>query len=82
MTEGDIFGGDGCDGTETLRTDSVSETTIGDAIGWGAATVDCGVNFDGNVGKREGDGSGVSTSVSAGMAELRSAATFFIVFYK
>ena len=44
------FGGDGRDGTFTLGTDEVSDTTLGSSTGWGATTVDYGVNYDGNVG--------------------------------
>ena len=40
----------GCAGTDTLRTDAVSGTTLGDGYGWVATTVDCGVNSDGSVG--------------------------------
>ena len=50
MSEGAILGGDGCAGTDTLVTDAVYETTPGAVAGWGATTIDCGVNYDGNVG--------------------------------
>ena len=45
------FGGDGCDGTDTLGTDAVSETTLRSGAGWGTTTVDCGVNSNVNVGE-------------------------------
>ena len=44
------FLGDGYAGTDTLRTDAVSETTFGYGTGWGATTVYCGFNSDGNSG--------------------------------
>ena len=50
MSESDNFGGDGCSGTDTLRTDAVSETTLRSGARWGATTVYCGVNYGGNVG--------------------------------
>ena len=50
VEEGAVLGGDGCDGTYTLRTDAVSDTTLGSGAGWVATTVDCGVNYDGNIG--------------------------------
>ena len=68
MSESAIVGGDGCAGTDTLGTDAVSETTLGAGSGWGATYVDCGVNYDGNVGWGEGGVSGVSTYFGAGMA--------------
>ena len=51
VSEIEILGGDGCDGTDTLRTDAVSETTLRYGSGWGKTTVDCGVNSNGNVGE-------------------------------
>ena len=71
MTEGAIFVGDGCDGTDTLLTDEVSDTTLIAGAGWIATTVDCGFNSDGNVGGGGGGGSGVSTACGAGMERLR-----------
>ena len=44
------FGGGGCAGISTLRTDAVSDTTLGNGAGWVAITGDCGVNSDGNIG--------------------------------
>ena len=44
------FGGDGFAGTSALRTDAVSETILVAGAGWGATTVDFGVNSDGGVG--------------------------------
>ena len=44
------FGDDGSAATNSLRTDAVSETTLGAGTGWVATTVDFGVNFDSNVG--------------------------------
>ena len=44
------FGGDGCAGTDTLGTDAVSGTTLGSIAGWFVTTVDCVVNYYGNVG--------------------------------
>ena len=49
MSEGELFGGYGCDGTDTLVTDAVSETTLGSGAGWGETNVDCGVNYDGKL---------------------------------
>ena len=46
-----MFGGYGCSRTETIGTGVVSEATIGYGAGWGATTVDCGVNSDGNIGR-------------------------------
>ena len=50
MSEGVVFGGDGCAGTDTLGTDAVSETTLGSGVGWGATNVYFGVNSDSSVG--------------------------------
>ena len=50
VAEGTIFGNDGCDKTDTLGTDAVSENILGAGEVWSAATVDCGVSYDGNVG--------------------------------
>ena len=80
VTEGAIFGCDGCDMTDNLRTDAVSETNFGAVTGRGATTVDCEVNFDGNVGVGKGVASGASTAGSAGMVRLRIAAIFKIEF--
>ena len=68
VAEGAILGGDGCDGTENLVPDTVYETTLRAGAGWGATTVDLGVNYDGNVGKGECGVSGVSKADGAGMA--------------
>ena len=75
--EGLIFRCEGCDGTYTLGTEAVSETTLGYGAGWGEKTVDCRVNSDVNVGGGEGVVSGVSTYRGAGMAWLRIVAIFF-----
>ena len=50
VSESAIFRSDGCAGTDTLGNDAVFETTLGSSTGWGATTVDYGVNYDGNVG--------------------------------
>ena len=50
MSEGANLGGDGCVWTETLRTYTVSENTLGYGTGWCETNVDCGVNSDGDVG--------------------------------
>ena len=54
ISEGVIFGGDGCSGTDNLRTDAVSETTLGAVAGWVATNIECGVNSYGNEGLGEG----------------------------
>ena len=69
-------GGDGCTGTETLRTDEVYDNTLGASSGWGATTVYCGVNSDGNVGLGERAVSVILMDFGAGMARLRSVAIF------
>ena len=46
----DDFGGDGCAGTATLRTDAVYETILGTGTGWGARTGYFGVGSNCNVG--------------------------------
>ena len=81
VAEGENFGGDDFYGTDTLVTDAVSETTVVYGAGWGAATVDCGVNTGGNLGGREGGGGDFSTAGGAGMARLRGSAVCFISFY-
>ena len=50
MSKSEIFGGNGCYGTDTPGTDAVSETTLGYGVEGGAKTVDSGVNYDGNIG--------------------------------
>ena len=50
MSKSEIFGGNGCYGTDTPGTDAVSETTLGYGVEGGATTVDSGVNYDGNIG--------------------------------
>ena len=50
ISESENFGGDVCYGTDTLRTDSVSEATLRADAGFGATTIDCGVNSDCNLG--------------------------------
>ena len=67
VAEGAISGGDGCDGTDTLRAVSVSDTTLGSGGGWDATTADCGVNSCGNVGIWVGKVSGVSTTGDTGI---------------
>ena len=47
--KGAIFEGGGSAGTDNLGTDPVPETTLGAGTWWVAATVDCGVNYYGNV---------------------------------
>ena len=76
VTEGEIFGGDSCDGTETLGTDAVFETTLGSGAEWGATTVDFGVNSNGNVGGGEGGVSGVSTYGGSVIVQLRGVVIF------
>ena len=46
----DDFGSDGCAGTANLRNNEVSETTLVAGTEWGATTVDCGVDSNGDVG--------------------------------
>ena len=50
ISESANFGGDGCAGTDTLGTDAVSETTLGDGARVVTATVYFGVNYYGNLG--------------------------------
>ena len=50
MSRRENFGDDGSAATNSLRTDALSETTLGAGTGWGATTVDFGVNFYSNVG--------------------------------
>ena len=50
MQVNEIFGGDGCSGTDTLGTDAVSDTPIVYGAGRGTTTVNYGVNYDENVG--------------------------------
>ena len=50
ISKGANFGENGCFGTDTFGTDTMAETKFGDGAGLGATIVDCGVNFDGNVG--------------------------------
>ena len=50
MFESANFGGGGCSGTDILRTDTVSETTLGAVVGWVATTADGGVNHNVNLG--------------------------------
>ena len=50
ISKGENFGENGCSGTDTFGTDTMAETKFGDGAGLGATIVDCGVNFDGNVG--------------------------------
>ena len=80
VAEGEIFGGDGCDKNDTLGTDTASETTLGAGAGWGATTIYCGVNSDGNMGGGGGEVSGISTASGEGMEELRSVAVCLIDF--
>ena len=42
--------GDSCAGTDTIVTDTVSETTLGAGAGWSATNVDGVFNYDGNLG--------------------------------
>ena len=44
-----IFGGDGCDETDTLGTGAVYDTTLGAGAGSVTTTVYCGSNYDINV---------------------------------
>ena len=80
MSESDNFGGDSCDGNDTLRTDAVSETTLRAGSGWFATNVGCGVNSNGNVGRGEGGVSGVSIVCVAGIARLISVVIFLLDF--
>ena len=59
VAEGVTFVGDGCASTDTLLTDVVYQTTLRSGSGGGETTVDCGVNYDGNMGTGEGEVSGV-----------------------
>ena len=49
MSESAILVGGGCAGTDTLTTDAVSDTTLGNGAGWGARTCDFGVSSNVNV---------------------------------
>ena len=50
VSESEILGGGVFDGTKTLGTDAVSETTLISGADWGTTTVDCGVNSNVNAG--------------------------------
>ena len=76
-----MFGVVGFDGTDTIRTDTVSETTLRDGSGQGATNVDCGFNYDGNVGGEEVGVGGVSTDDISGISQLRSVAICLIAFF-
>ena len=80
VAESDIFGGDGCDGTDTLGPDVVSETNLIAGAEWGRTTVDCGVNYNGDVGIGEGGVSGASLACGAGIVRLIIFAICFIDF--
>ena len=56
------------------------ETTLRAGADWGAKTVDCGVNYNDNVGRGEGGVSGVLMACGAGIARLISVAIYFIEF--
>ena len=64
-------------GTATFKADAVSETTLRAGAGWGATTVDFGVNYNGNVGRGEGGVSGVSMACGSVIARLTSVAIFY-----
>ena len=80
VAEGAIFVGDVCDDIDTIRTDSLSETTLGAYVGWGETTVDCGGNSDGNVGGGDVGLSGISIAGGAVTSRLRSVSVFLITF--
>ena len=81
VAEGAVFGGDSCDGTDTLGTDEVYETNLGACVGWITTTVGFVVNYDGNVSGGECGVSGVSTSDDAGLAQLKSCSICLISFF-
>ena len=58
----------------------MSETTLRAGTGWGATTVDFGVNYNVNVGRGEGGVSGVSIVFVAGIARLISVVIFLLDF--
>ena len=78
MSESAFFGRYDCSGTDTLGTDAVSETTLRAGAGWGATTVDCGLNSDENVGKGGGGVSGISMACGTEIPWLRSVLICFI----
>ena len=80
VEEGAVLGGDGYDGTYTLRTDAVSDTTLGSGAGWVATTVDCGIKYNFNVSRGEGGVSGVSMACVSGIAQLIIVVISFIGF--
>ena len=77
----DDFGGDSCSETATIGNDAVSEITLGAGVDWGAITVDCGVDSDGNIGGEEIVVIVVLVVFGAGMARLRSVAICFTEFF-
>ena len=81
MSESANFWGYGCTATDTLRIDSVSDTTLVYGAGWGATTVDCVNYYDGNFGWGKGGVSVVSMVCGAVMARMISAVIFFTVFF-
>ena len=58
----------------------MSETTLRAGTGWGATTVDFGVNYNVNVGRGEGGVSDLSMVFGAGIVRLISVAICFIEF--
>ena len=80
ISKGANFGENGCSGTDTFGTDTMAETKFGDGAGLGATIVDCGVNFDGNVGWGEGGMIVVSIDFGAEIAGLISFVIVFTVF--
>ena len=81
VSEGAIFGGDGCAGTDTVVIDAVSENTLRAVAGWGSKTVYYGVNYDGSVVRGEGRVSGVSMACGVGMSRFISVTICSIDFF-
>ena len=75
----DDFGGDSCSETATIGNDAVSEITLGAGVDWGAITVDCGVDSDGNIGGGEIVVVVVLVVFGAGMARLRSVVIVYCI---
>ena len=58
----------------------MSETTLRAGTGWGATTVDFGVNYNVNVGRGEGGVSDLSMVLGAGIVRLISVAICLLNF--
>ena len=80
VSESEIIGGDGCDVTDTLGTVAVSETTLRAGAGWGTTTVDCGVNYNGNLDRGEVGVSGIKIDCGSGISWPTIVAICFISF--